>query len=115
MRIYYPDSSPPTTLSRLVFFYPYFSGNESLHLTVEEAKIVRESLKELQEGKYETYENADDLIRKIKSDGDDEDDVTEEEKEQVEISRKEIAEGKARRFKNVEEYFESLDDHYHNK
>lgn len=62
---------PRETLNYLDVFYRFFSSaTESSYLTPEEAKIVRESLKELQEGKYETYENADDLIRKIKSDKD---------------------------------------------
>jgi hypothetical protein len=43
---------------------------ESTDLTPEEAEDLRESFREIEEGKYEVFENADDLIREIKSDKD---------------------------------------------
>lgn len=63
-------TEPSERLDYHACFYRYFSSNESIYLSPEEAERVKQSLKELEEGDYEDFADADDLISNLKSDKD---------------------------------------------
>lgn len=63
-------SEPSEHLDYRANFYRFFTSNESIYLSPEEAERVKQSLKELEEGEYEDFANADDLISNLKSDKD---------------------------------------------
>jgi predicted RNase H-like HicB family nuclease len=86
-------------------------------MTLQDVEIVRQSLRDIKQGKYEIFENVGALIMKIKSDKkESSSDLTPQEIENLRQSFKDLEEGKFKDFDSVDDMFreiESEDDNRH--